>query len=211
LDKNAVHAALKNRLATEALDINVDITGETIVLSGMVDVLQDKHAAERAVRGIAGKLKVENKLTISTDGTVTDDEVQKAVERKLATAKLPVPGVSVHKGRVQLRGSVDTLSQVQRIVERVSEVLAVKEIDASQLHPSTTVRVDDATLRNRIEATLAGITSGPDIDTRVHNGAVQLKGFVESSQDQLALDSLISDIEGVRSLDSQVKIRDQAH
>ena len=203
--------ALKDELATEALDIQIDIDGDTLVLSGVVDVLQDKNAAERAARSVAGKLKVENKLTVSTDGAVTDKEIQEAVERKLAASELPVPGVQVHKGRVQLRGSVKTVRQVQSIVDRVSEVLAVKEIDATQLQPSLAKEVDDATLRNRIEARLADIISAPEIDTIVHNGAVELKGFVQSNQDYLILEQAVAEVEGVRRIGNQVMIRDQAH
>jgi hypothetical protein len=132
--KERINQALASELATEELDINVDIDGNNVVLSGVVDVLQDKLAAERSALKVAQGLHVENRLAVSTDGTITDKEVKEAIERKLHNSGLYVPKVDVHKGRVSLLGTVETEDEIHRISERVSEVLAVKEIDTSQMH-----------------------------------------------------------------------------
>lgn len=204
---NEILAAIGDELATEALDINVNVAEDKIVLSGVVDVLQDKLAAEEAARRVADGAYIENNLTVAMDGTINDKEIESAIERKLVASKLRVPGIEVHSGRVRLIGTVDSLNDLARITERTSEVLGVREIDTTQLQVKKGA-VDDATLKNRIEAALAGIASAPDIDTDVSNGRVSLRGFVETRKDHQQVKETVSHIDGVRRLEDNVQVRD---
>lgn len=200
-------AAIGDELATEVLDVNVDVIEDKIVLSGMVDVLQDKLAAEEAARRVADGMRIENNLTVSMDGTIHDKEIAHAIERRLMASRLYVPAIVVHSGRVQLKGTVGSLKDVDRITERASEVLGVREIDTTQLQVKNHV-VDDATLKNRIEAALAGVVSAPDIETKISNGKVALRGYVESHTDRQQIKDTISHIDGVLRLEDNVQVRD---
>lgn len=198
-------AAIENELETEALDINVDVTDERIVISGFVDVLQDRIAISHAVDSVAGSMPVENKVTVATDGTITESEIKEAIERKLANSGLPVPGITVNSGRVQLQGRVENLEDIRRITERTGEVLGVSEIDTTQLRIER-VR-DDASLKNRIEAALATVVSAPDVDTIVDEGRVQLKGYVASQHDLDEVSRAVIAIDGVQRVDNRLQVR----
>lgn len=197
--------AISSVLETEALDVNVDVYDSRIVLSGFVDVLQDKVAVEQAVEQIAGSLTIENNLTVSTYGAITDQQIQEAVERKLTQAKLRVPGIEVRSGRVHLKGRVENLAELGRIVERSSEVLGVTEVDTTELRVEGDT--DDATLKNRIEAALVNITSAPDVDTAVVGGKVELRGYVASREHAREVSKAVESIEGVHKLDNNLQVR----
>ena len=185
--------------------VNVDVYDNRIVLSGFVDVLQDKAAVAEAVEQVAGAFTIENNLTVSTDGAITDQQIQEAVERKLAQRKLRVPGIDVRSGRVQLKGRVENLAELGRIVETSSEVLGVAEVDTTQLRVEG--NTDDATLKNRIEAALVNITSAPDVDTAVDDGKVELRGYVASQKDRREVSKAVESIDGVHKLDNNLQVR----
>ena len=197
--------AISSVLETEALDVNVNVYENRIVLSGFVDVLQDKVAVAEAVEQVAGAMKIENNLTVSANGTITDQQIQEAVERKLVQAKLRVPGIEVLSGLVQLKGRVENLAELGRIVERASEVVGVTEVDTSQLRVEG--NTDDATLKNRIEAALVNITSAPDVDTEVVDGKVALRGYVASHAHAREVSKAVESIEGVHKLDNNLQVR----
>ena len=197
--------AIGSVLETEALDVNVDVYDNRVVLSGFVDVLQDKVAVEEAVEQVAGVLTIENNLTVSTDGTITDQQIHEAVERKLAQVKLRVPAIEVRSGRVHLKGRVENLAELGHIVERASEVLGVAEVDTTQLRIEG--NTDDATLKNRIEAALVNITSAPDVDTEVVGGKVELRGYVASREQARKVSKAVESIDGVQKLDNNLQVR----
>jgi len=208
-DVARIKSAISEVLATEAVDINVQIYDHRVVLSGVVDVLQDKIAVEETVQNL-GIDAIENKITVVTDGTITDSEIKEAVERKLTRSKLRVPAIEVYSGRVQLRGHVDNLEELGRIAERASEVLGVAEVDTTQLRVDE--GSDDATLKNRIEAALANITSAPDVDTTVHNGKVELRGYVPSLGHADEVKKAVAAVDGIQRLETKLEVRpDQAH
>lgn len=197
--------AISSVLETEALDVNVDVYDNRVVLSGFVDVLQDKIAVAEAVEQVAGVLTIENNLTVSTDGTITDQQIQEAVERKLAKVKLRVPAIEVRSGQVHLKGLVENLAELGHIVERASEVLGVAEVDTTQLRIEG--NTDDATLKNRIEAALVNITSAPDVDTEVVGGKVELRGYVASREHARQVSKAVESIDGVQKLDNNLQVR----
>lgn len=208
-DATRIKSAISEVLATEALDINVQIYDHRVVLSGVVDVLQDKRAVEETVQNL-GIDAIENKITVVTDGTITDSEIKEAVERKLTRSKLRVPAIEVYSGKVQLRGHVSNLEEVGRIAERASEVLGVAEVDTTQLRVDE--GSDDATLKNRIEAALANITSAPDVDTTVHNSKVELRGYVPSLGHADEVKKAVAAVDGIQRLETKLEVRpDQAH
>ena len=204
-DTVKITEAIGSVLETEALDVNVDVYDNRVVLSGFVDVLQDKVAVEEAVEQVAGVLTIENNLTVSTDGTITDQQIHEAVERKLAQVKLRVPAIEVRSGRVHLKGRVENLAELGHIVERASEVLGVAEVDTTQLRIEG--NTDDATLKNRIEAALVDITSAPDVDTEVVGGKVELRGYVASREQARKVSKAVESIDGVQKLDNNLQVR----
>jgi len=78
-----IQEALENAMELSSLDIHVEHREGVVVLSGFVNTLDEKAAAEKIASQVEEVQKVENYLTIATDGTLTDDEIQTRIEHHL--------------------------------------------------------------------------------------------------------------------------------
>ncbi len=133
------------RLAAEELlgpyDIHVEARDGRVVLQGVVDVLAEKQAAERAARQVPGVRQVENDLTLSTDGAITDADVQMEVAEELSADPVVAPrhlGVRVAGGVARLLGRVasdeeeraalSAAAKARGVVDVVSELEVEPEI-----------------------------------------------------------------------------------
>lgn len=106
LDEIALHP----RLDVASIDVAVD--AGVVTLTGEVDTFAQKWAATDAAQRAAGVRRVENKLTVWTQGLPAgkDAAIAGSIEHTLALlASLPVDriGVAVRDGQVRLFGSVD--------------------------------------------------------------------------------------------------------
>lgn len=63
--------------------LKVDVVKGEAQLHGIVDTLSEKERAEKVARSIPGIQKVANAISISTDGPVTDSEVEFEVAEEL--------------------------------------------------------------------------------------------------------------------------------
>lgn len=124
-----VQQAVEAILETEGTeDVNIDLQGDKVLLSGIVDDLADKVAAEEAIQGLRGVGHIENKITISTDGRLTDDEVVELAEAKLEEFNLPVIGIECHHGVLYLKGQVRDVAESLVIERALHKVIGVVEI-----------------------------------------------------------------------------------
>jgi hyperosmotically inducible protein len=109
--KQAVAGALRSEPGLQGYDIQVDAHRECIILQGVVDVLAEKRLAGQVARGVPGVEKVENAVTISTDGAITDDDVALEVAEELGAGPLTRRenvGVDVRGGTARLVGEVQS-------------------------------------------------------------------------------------------------------
>lgn len=89
--------------------LKAESTGRRVFLTGIVDTLTEKERAAQLVAGITGNGQVDNGLTISTDGSITDAEVTEEVMEELRAdpqVDLSHVGAESHGGKVVLMGSV---------------------------------------------------------------------------------------------------------
>lgn len=108
--QQAVALALQGEDSLRGYDIQVDVNGRHVVLQGVVDVLAEKERAAHIAKQVPGVSSLENAITISTDGSITDSDVQFEVAEELnADPRVPLKniGVEVDGGNARLVGSAD--------------------------------------------------------------------------------------------------------
>lgn len=196
-----INLVFKNnrQLAPYALKARVYDNG-TVQIQGIVDVLEEKIQAEELVWNFPGVKKVENNITVCTDGEIDDSDVAFEVgEELLANPEIPkTVGFKVNGGEVQLVGSVTNFNEERRAVETAAKARGVRDV-VSRLRLQD--QTDDASLNNIVQAALM---EEPDlvpgrIKTITANGIVTLYGKIPENQAVLAIDT-VSKVPGVKSI-----------
>ncbi len=187
------------QLASYALKARIYPNG-TVQIQGIVDVLEEKLQAEELIWSIPGVKKVENNITVCTDGQIDDFDVAfEVAEEFQANPQVPVTiGVKVTGGEVQLMGRVSNFNQAQEAVETAAKARGVREI-ISHLKMSETI--DDATLNNQVQAALIAepaLLAGR-IKSVTQHGTVTLFGKVPENQATLALETAMK-VPGVKHI-----------
>ncbi len=187
------------QLASYALKTRIYPNG-TVQIQGIVDVLEEKLQAEELIWSIPGVKKIENNLTVCTDGQIDDFDVAfEVAEEFQANPEVPVTiGVKVTGGEVQLMGRVSNFNQAQEAVETAAKARGVREI-ISHLKMSQTI--DDATLNNQVQAALIAepaLITGR-IKSVTQHGTVTLFGKVPENQATLALETAMK-VPGVKHI-----------
>lgn len=132
----------------QILDTNVEsreyglkadvINGETII-TGIVDSLSEKDSIGKIVSGINGVRSVENGLTISTDGSINDEDVTFEVMEELnADPGVNLKHVGAHsvRGTVFLQGRVESKDEIETAKRAAAKARGVRNV-VSQLDMET--------------------------------------------------------------------------
>lgn len=137
------------RLAPYALKARFYENG-TVQLQGIVDVLEEKRQAEELVRKFPEVKKIENDITVCTDGAIDDSEVAFEISEELrANPEVPDSvGVKVSGGEAHLVGSVTSYNEAQEAMESAAKARGVRQVH-NQLRLAETV--DDASITNGIQ------------------------------------------------------------
>jgi Predicted periplasmic or secreted lipoprotein len=187
------------QLAPYALKTRVYADG-TVQIQGIVDVLEEKLQAEELLWNIPGVKKIENDITVCTDGGINDFDVafEVAEEFQANPEVPPTVGVKVNGGEVQLIGHVSNYSEAQEALETAAKARGVKEV-ISRLRLS--VNADDASLNNRVQAAFmaeADLIPGR-IKSIAHHGVVTLFGKIPENQAFLVLETVMK-VPGVKHI-----------
>lgn len=206
-----IKEALDKEMSESAMDINVDARDNFVTLSGFVDTLAEKRAAEEIVSCIKGIKDIENCMTLSTDGTITDKEIEMEVINKLRSSRFKdnIVGVSAHvsHGAAVLKGSVGTLRDKKRAVNEAEKALGVKDV-VSNIKINSSGKFDDSSIAGKITRELAGTElSVPDIFTEVERGIVHLSGHINSRNEMELAVEIAESIEGVTKVVNKLKLR----
>jgi hyperosmotically inducible periplasmic protein len=177
------------------------VYGNGIVqIQGIVDVLEEKMQAEELVWNIPGVKKIENNITVCTDGEIDDHDVAFEVGEEFhANPDIPATvGVKVNGGEVQLVGRVNSYNEAQEALETSAKARGVREvISRLKLNDS----FDDASLNNLVQA---AFMAEPElipgrVKTLTRNGVVSLFGKLPENQAVLALET-VTKVPGVKQI-----------
>lgn len=207
--ETSIKKIFEDKMAASALDINVDCRNGNVVLSGMVDVLAEKTSAEKIAVSIEGVKKVENNITIATDGYIPDSDIENYVFQKLSNSEdLVNITPKVKGGAVTLIGHVKTFNEEKDAIELAQQARGAKSV-TSNIKIESEGKLDNSQITSRISRSLTnnGINTR-DMQTTVKNNSVTLNGFVENRYEVELADELISNIEGVAKVKNYLKTRD---
>jgi hyperosmotically inducible protein len=132
-----VKAALIADPVTKAHQIDVETFKGTVQLNGFVDTAASKERAAEVARGTKGVTKVQNNLTVKTEGRTTGGVVDdSAITMKVKAALAGDPRTKAHQvnvetrdGVVQLSGFVDNSEAKSTAEDLARGVDNVKSVD----------------------------------------------------------------------------------
>ncbi|HOJ76904.1 MAG TPA: BON domain-containing protein [Bacillota bacterium] len=190
-------------LAPYALKAKVYEDG-SVRIQGIVDVLEEKQKAEELVSGFPGVKRVENDITVCTDGPIDDGDVAFEVsEELLANPGIPdTIGVKVYGGEAQLIGNASSVGEIDAAVEAASKARGVTEV-TTQIKVAEDI--DDASITNQIQTVLINeldLTPGK-VRITTTDGEVILSGSVTKEQALRAM-QLVAKIPGVKRVISHL-------
>lgn len=187
------------RLGAYALKAKVYEDG-LVRIQGIVDVLKERDQAEDLIRDFPGVRRVENNVTVCTDGGIDDEDVAFEVsEELLANPEIPDSvGVRVSGGQVQLVGSIQNQGQALEAIETAGKARGVREV-RNQLKISE--ELDDASITNKVQTALleeTDITSGR-VKVLTQDGTVILWGNASDGEIKQAIE-VAARVPGVKSV-----------
>ena len=175
-----------------------------VQIQGIVDVLEEKHHAEVLVSHLPGVKKVENDITVCTDGAVNDGDVAFEVGEELrANPEIPESvGVRVFGGQAQLVGSVSSRSEVNEAIETARKARGVRQVN-HQLKYSEDI--DDVSIINTFQDTLMeelDLTPGK-VRANATAGIITLSGNL-SKDNAIRAERIASEITGVKKVRNEI-------
>lgn len=146
------------------------------------------------------------------DDSVTTGRVKAALIAD-STTKAHQIDVETFKGTVQLNGFVDTAASKERASEIAKGTKGVTSV-RNNLTVKTTGRdagtvVDDGAITAKVKAALAGDprTKAHQVNVETRNGAVQLSGFVDTSEAKSTAEELARSVDNVKSVDNELDVK----
>jgi len=100
-----LQAVLDVDINLRSYGLKADVVKGEAQLSGVVDTLSEKEYARELARTVPGIRKVSDRISVSTDGPITDRDVEAEVAQELEAA----PGVDVHQIGAESSGGVVSL------------------------------------------------------------------------------------------------------
>jgi hyperosmotically inducible protein len=147
------------------------------------------------------------------DDTVTTAAVKSALIADPVTKAHQID-VEVFKGTVQLNGFVDSAAGKERATEVARNQKGVTAVRNNLTvradgGPSGSERVDDAAITTKVKSALAGDprTKAHQINVETREGAVQLSGFVDTSEAKSTAEELARAVDSVKSVDNEIDVK----
>ena len=217
-----VEDALLFDSGTDSYEIEPEVEGSTVTLTGRVSSFAEKTLAERVAKGVRGVTAVENELEIDYDEARSNEEIAAEIDRRMAwNVYLDDSLVAVEvegKGQVVLTGHVGSAAEKRR-ARSLAYVAGVTSVDASALNVSEwrrddRFRADKYVLRSDEELERAvedAFLFDPrvmsfEIDAEAKRGNVTLRGTVDNLKSRRAAANVARHTVGVWTVKNLVKV-----
>ncbi len=133
--RRVVKAVLDSDVRTAGYDLKVSVTDGVAQVTGIVDTLAEKEQVDQILSGIRGLKGFDNGVSISTDGSIIDEDVEEEVTEELnadPAVNLRHVGARSVKGNVFLVGTVDSQEEEKAAIRAASRARGVRSV-VSQL------------------------------------------------------------------------------
>lgn len=192
--------------------IHVSVENRVVLLSGTVWTAAQKLAAGEIARRVHGVVGVQNDLTISVEGEISDAQIRDAVLAALAgdPELIRRVGCRVDDGIVTLVGHVRDAAEERRAIRVASSVHGVEQVvsalQIAEIVPDVTAPpADDATLVGKVADALdqAGIHV-EDRVIEVDQGVATVRGKVRTDDEQQQVAAIVASVDGVRAVHTRL-------
>lgn len=203
-------------------EIGLEVNDAKVTLSGTVDSWQGKNLIETTVKKIKGVRQVVNSLKVNTTSQRTDDEIEAEVRKRLdwdVWVEASRIDIEVTDGRVRLAGLVGSLAEKKKASENAwlpgvravdAKDLAVDwELHQREIRTKSRIAYADKDVKEAVETALAydpRVEEG-EIDVRVENGVITLKGIVKILSESKAAEQDALNTAGVWMVKNRIKVR----
>jgi len=203
-----VIAALAACPGVHANAIRVYTDSGKVRLEGVVDTLEEKTAADAVTQEVEGVRTVENDIVVSSDGYISDFELERMATDRLIQEQLTDIGVRVNAGNAFLMGKTPSLAVEERATEAVMSVQGIRGV-FSELEIAPGEPLDDLSIINAVVQALSENTELElnDLDVSAKDGLVRLAG---EAGDQRQVDRAVetaSGVPGVQAVNNGLTIR----
>lgn len=214
--------ALATDPATEAWEIDVEVTAGAVTLTGVVDSWREEQLATRVAKGVEGVRSVNEALIVEYDRERPDSEIENDVEQALrwdARVADALIEVEVEDGIVTLSGPVGSAYE-RSLAVADAWVMGVDGVDADDLEVRPWARDEMERLDRFTDVTDAEIEQAVKdallLDPRVasfrpqaevENGVVTLTGVVDNLKAKRAAAQDAANTVGVYRVKNRLKIR----
>jgi hyperosmotically inducible protein len=126
-----VRKLLDNDPRFAAYDLTAEVRNGEVIVTGVVDTLSEKNDLVRSLKDLPGIRAVENAVSTSTDGQITDPEVLEEVMDEFAqTPGLDVSrvGAKVDGGVVRLVGRTENPDEIEAARRAAAKARGVREV-----------------------------------------------------------------------------------
>lgn len=201
--RSKVEAAINRDKGMRGYDINVRVQDGIVHLEGIVDVLREKQRAQEIAFAVSGVKDVENNLTVSTDGGITDGDVEFEIAEELRAHGVDPKNVwaTVESGVAHVRGKAASQGEAKAAVEAVTKARGVKDVvdEMKVMNDADTPAVtekDRAAASSPITDLIGAIQSNPfiaelPISVTQVDGTIRIEGEVETLEQKRAVEQAI--------------------
>ncbi|MHB0999375.1 MAG: BON domain-containing protein [Armatimonadota bacterium] len=207
------------RLITEALawdtrihypHIRVNVDGGVVFLSGIVECMVEKVAAEEDSSRIAGVTQVISNIAVQPQNPVKDESITESVKdalrRDARTTHMNFE-VASNNGVVTIRGEVMTAAEKRSVVDIANLTYGVEGvIDHISILPEQ--QTSDHMLEELINATLIRSIELDEkkIHPHVQDGIVHLLGVTDFLYQRSKAEQVVEDVPGVRGVVNELVV-----
>jgi len=135
----AVKSVLDNDERTANYDLRVTVDNGVAQVTGIVDTLSEREQVDQIMSGVKGIKGFDNGVSISTDGSIIDEDVVEEVTEELNAdpeVSLRKVGAKSVKGNVFLVGAVSSPEEEKAAIRAASRARGVRSV-VSQLKIDT--------------------------------------------------------------------------
>jgi osmotically-inducible protein OsmY len=208
--KRDIEAELAWDPAVISTAIGVAVKDGVVTLTGHLDTFAEKHAAERALRRVAGvqAIALEIDIKLAPDHKRGDTDIALAAEQALKWNTLvPLDDVriTVDKGWVTLRGEVEWDYQRRSVENAIRPLMGVVGLSnnmtlKSKVAPSDLQRRISDALRRQVEREIT------NMEIKVVGNAVTLRGKVNSWHERAAAQGAAWSAPGVHAVINELQV-----
>ena len=208
--KRDVTAELAWDPAVKATAIGVAVKDGVVTLTGHLETFAEKHAAERALRRVAGvkAIALELDVKLSFDHKRSDTDIAVSAEQALKWSTLvPVEAIrlTVDHGSVTLQGEVEWDYQRRSAEKAIRPLMGVVGI-SNEITLRVRPRATDLSRKIQEALTRQALREAKHIQVDVDGTTVKLSGTVHSWQERAAAQGVAWSAPGVHAVVNELRI-----